>query len=294
MGQSIYKRTPEDYLVDGFAYFFMTLYALLTLLPFMNVVSKAFSSEWALVANRITVFPIDIQFTTMKYVIRSNLFLLSFKNSVIVTAVGTAASILITSLAAYPLSKRGLPLRRFFLVGFVFTMLFSGGMIPTYLLMKQLKLVNTLLVLILPATISVFNILLIKNYYESIPESLEESARIDGAANITILFRIVIPLALPVLATVCLFAAVGLWNDYFSAMIYNTKTSVKTLPIYLRDIILNNMEDAANKSSDDLMNVLPEAVRSATIVASTLPILIVYPFVQKYFIKGVMIGSVKG
>ena len=290
----IHSSTLEDYLVGGFAYFFITLYALVTLLPFMNVVSKAFSSEWALISNRVTFFPIDLQFGTMKYVFQAGLFRLSFKNSVIVTISGTLLTIFVSGLAAYPLSKRNFPLRKPLLIAFVFTMLFSGGMIPTYLLMKDLKLINTLWVLILPGTINVFNMLLIKNYYESIPESLEESARIDGARNIIILLRIILPLALPVMATVCLFTAVGLWNDYFSAMIYNTRSSVKTLPLYLRDIIIDNMEDMSSKSSDDLTNILPEGVRAATIVASTLPILVLYPFVQKYFIKGVMVGSVKG
>ncbi|GHU75443.1 putative ABC transporter permease protein YtcP [Clostridia bacterium] len=287
-------RTVEDWVVDIFAYGLMTVFAIVTLLPFLNVVSKAFSAEWALISNRVTFYPLDIQFGTMRYVLRSSLFTLSFRNSVFVTVVGTVVSIVTCCLAAYPLSKRGLPLRRPLLVAFVFTMLFSGGMIPTYLLMKDLQLTNSLWVLILPSAINVYNMLLIKNYYESIPESLEESARIDGATNITILLRIILPLALPVIATVCLFTAVGLWNDYFSAMIYNTKSSVKTLPIYLRDIIVDNMEDMSSKSSDDLMNMLPEGVRSATIVASTLPILAIYPFVQKYFIKGVMVGSVKG
>lgn len=280
--------------VSLFAYLFLAIYTIITLVPFLNVMSKAFSSEWALVSGRVSIVPVDFQLDTMKYVLQADLFQLSIKNSAIVTLVGTALSVLLIGMAAYPLSKRKIPMRRALLIIFVFTMLFNGGMIPTYLWMKQLNMVNTLRVLILPGAVNVYNMLLIKNYYEGLPESLEESAKIDGAGNMTILFRIVMPLALPVFATVCLFTAVGLWNDYFSAMIYNTKTAVKTLPLYLRDIITENVEDAAARSSDDLMNIIPEAIRSATIVASTLPILIVYPFLQKYFIKGVTVGSVKG
>ena len=294
MKKSLKRLTGEDVAVNLFVYLFMTLYAVVTLIPFLNVVSKAFSSEWALISNRITFYPMGFQLDTMKYVVQSDLFIRSFKNSVFVTLAGTALSILVTGLAAYPLSKRHIPGRRGILILFVFTMLFSGGMIPMYLQMKSYNLLNTLGVLFLPGAVSVYNMLLIKNYFESLPESLEESARIDGAGNIVILFRIILPLAMPVFATVCLFSAVGLWNDYFSAMIYNTQTSVKTLPLYLRDIITDSAADLEAKSNDDLMNVVPEAVRSATIVASTIPILIVYPFVQKYFIKGVMIGSVKG
>ncbi len=294
MKKSLKRLTGEDVAVNLFVYVFMTLYAVVTLIPFLNVVSKAFSSEWALISNRITFYPMGFQLDTMKYVVQSDLFIRSFKNSVFVTLAGTALSILVTGLAAYPLSKRHIPGRRGILILFVFTMLFSGGMIPMYLQMKSYNLLNTLGVLFLPGAVSVYNMLLIKNYFESLPESLEESARIDGAGNIIILFRIILPLAMPVFATVCLFSAVGLWNDYFSAMIYNTQTSVKTLPLYLRDIITDSAADLEAKSNDDLMNIVPEAVRSATIVASTLPILLVYPFVQKYFIKGVMIGSVKG
>ncbi len=294
MKKSLKRLTGEDVAVNLFVYLFMTLYAVVTLIPFLNVVSKAFSSEWALISNRITFYPMGFQLDTMKYVVQSDLFIRSFKNSVFVTLAGTALSILVTGLAAYPLSKRHIPGRRGILILFVFTMLFSGGMIPMYLQMKSYNLLNTLGVLFLPGAVSVYNMLLIKNYFESLPESLEESARIDGAGNIIILFRIILPLAMPVFATVCLFSAVGLWNDYFSAMIYNTQTSVKTLPLYLRDIITDSAADLEAKSNDDLMNIVPEAVRSATIVASTIPILIVYPFVQKYFIKGVMIGSVKG
>lgn len=288
------KTTAGDRVFGAVVYMVMAAYAVITLIPFLHVVSKAFSSEWALVSGRVSFYPIGFQLDTLKYVLSASLFGLSFKNSIIVTIAGTALSVLVTGLAAYPLSKPKLPARRPLLILFVFTMLFSGGMIPTYLWMKQLNLINTLQVLVLPGAINVYNMLLVKNYYESMPESLEESARIDGAGNAVILFRIVLPLALPVLATVCLFTAVALWNDYFSAMIYNTKTAVKTLPLYLRDIIREEVEDLSARSNDDLMNIIPEAVRAATIVASTLPILVVYPFLQKYFIKGVMIGSVKG
>lgn len=294
MKRKLRRMSGEDIGVSIFSYGFMGLYAIIALVPFLNVLAKAFSSEWALVSGKVNIVPVDFQIDTMKYVVSADLFQLSIKNSLIVTLAGTALSILLTALAAYPLSKPKLPMRRGLMIIFVFTMLFNGGMIPTYLWMKQLNMVNTLRVLILPSAINVFNLLLVKNYYEGLPESLEESAKIDGANNATILFKIIMPLAMPVFATVCLFTAVGLWNDYFSAMIYNTKTVVKTLPLYLRDIITENVEDTQARSSDDMMNIIPEAVRSATIIASTLPILIVYPFLQKYFVKGVTIGSVKG
>jgi putative aldouronate transport system permease protein len=181
------------------------------------------------------------------------------------------------------------------MVLFVFTMLFSGGMIPNYLLMRNLNLINNLWALILPGMISVFNMLIIKSYYENLPEALEESARIDGAKTYTILFRIILPLSMPVIATISLFYAVGFWNDFFNPMLYINDTSLKTLQLYLRDVVMDaDTSNAANKSVDDLMNMSPEGIRAATVVASTVPILCVYPFLQKYFIKGVLIGSVKG
>jgi putative aldouronate transport system permease protein len=296
MKRLLRRKSGEDIAIGIFVYGITFIYAVIALVPFLNVVAKAFSSEWALVSGSVTIYPIGFQLDTLKYVLTSSMFLRSFVNSVIVTVVGTALSMAVTGLAAYPLSKPSLPMRKPLLILFVFTMLFSGGMIPTYLLMKNLHLTNTLLVLFLPGAINVYNMLLIKNYFESIPESLEESARIDGANNFIVLVRIVMPVALPVFATVALFAAVGLWNDYLSPAIYNTQISVKTLPLYLKDLLTNIADDPnLAASSDDMMaNLVPEGVRGASIVASTLPILLVYPFLQKYFIKGVMIGSVKG
>lgn len=290
------RKSGEDIVVDIVVYVITFIYALVALVPFLNVIAKAFSAEWALVSGSVTIYPVDFQVDTLKYVLSSSMFLRSFVNSVFVTIVGTVLTMAVTALAAYPLSKPSLPMRKPLLVIFVFTMLFSGGMIPTYLLMKNMHLTNTLLVLFLPGAVNVYNMLLIKNYFESIPESLEESARIDGANNFVVLVRIVFPVSLPVFATVALFSAVGLWNDYLSPAIYNTQTAVKTLPLYLRDIMTNVADDPTlAMSSDDMMaNLVPDGVRAATIVASTLPILVVYPFVQKYFIKGVMIGSVKG
>lgn len=286
-------KSTEDRAVDAIACLIGALFLLLTGIPFFNIVSKAFSSETALISNRITIYPIGFQLDTLRYVLRSDLFTTSFINSVLVTVCGTALSLLTTAMSAYPLSKRNLPFSKPLTILFVFTMWFSGGTVPTYLLMRQLKLTNTLLVLILPAAINVYNTLLVRNYYQSLPEVLEESARIDGANSFTILFRIVFPLSLPVFATISLFLAVGLWNDYYAPMMYITRSSLRTLPVYLRDIIVNSQADLSMVSADDV-NLLPEGVRAATIVASMLPILIIYPFVQKYFMKGVMIGAVKG
>ena len=288
------RRTREDWFVDISVTVIMTIVSLLALIPLLHVISKAFSSEWALMSGNVTIYPKGLQFDSFKYVISSETFMMSFKNSAIVTVLGTALTVVITALTAYPLSKADLPFRKPILLIFVFTMLFSGGTIPTYMVMRQLKLTNTLRVLIMQGAINVYCMLMIKSFYESLPDSIEESAKIDGASTLTIWIRIVLPLCTPVIATVTLFVAVALWNNYFWPVIFNTKSALKTLPVYLRDIVVDNIDDFTFKSSDSMMNLLPEALRSATIVASTLPILILYPFLQKYFIKGALIGAVKG
>jgi putative aldouronate transport system permease protein len=289
------KQTIGDIGLDVFAYTVLLLMAASTLLPFANVLSKSVSEEWAVVAGKVGIFPVGFQLHTMEYVITSSQFIQSFLISAGVMVVGTLISILLTAITAYPLSKRHLPGIGMVMVLFVFTMMFNGGIIPNYLLMKNLGLINSLWALILPAMISVFNLLVIKSYYESLPEALEDSAKMDGASTFTILFRIILPLSGPVLATIGLFYAVYYWNDFFNAMLYINTPSLKPLQLYLRDIVMDaDSSSVMNKSIDDMMNVSPEGIRSATVIASTVPILLVYPFLQKYFIKGVLIGSVKG
>lgn len=294
------KKTVEDVVIDCISYGIMGIFAIITLFPFVNILSKAFSEEAAVVAGKVGLFPIGFQFDTMLYVLTGEQFLHSFLLSVFITLIGTGAGVMLTGITAYPLSKHNLPGIKFILVLFVFTMMFNGGMIPTYLLFKQLKLVNTIWVLILPGLLGVYNMLVIKSYYEGLPESIEESAKLDGASNVDILFRIVMPLSMPVFATITLFSAVALWNDYMTPMIYITRANLKPLQLYLRDIVMEVTDTASSvggesaTGGDAWMNIPAEGVRAATIIASTVPILCVYPFLQKYFIKGVLIGSVKG
>ncbi|MCU6791039.1 MULTISPECIES: carbohydrate ABC transporter permease [Paenibacillus] len=291
----MHKKTIGDWSLDISVYLVLLLSGLATLLPLANVLSKAISDESAVVSGRVGIFPVGFQLDTMKHVVSSAQFLHSIGVSLLITVVGTVLSILLTAITAYPLSKRHLPGISFIMLLFIFTMLFNGGIIPNYLLMKQLHLINSLWSLMLPALISVFNMLVIKSYYESLPEALEESARMDGARNFTILFRIIIPLSVPVIATIALFYAVYFWNDYFHPMLYINDASLKPLQLYLRDIVMDaDSSSAINKSVDDMMNVSPEGVRAATVIASIIPMLLVYPYLQKHFVKGVLIGSVKG
>lgn len=290
------KKTLGDWTLDITVYLLLLLFAASTLLPFANVFSKAVSAEWAVISGKVGLLPIDFQLDTMKFVVTSSPFLRSLGISVLLTLAGTILCILLTAVTAYPLSKRHLPGISLILLLFVFTMLFGGGMIPNYLLIRQLGLINSLWSLILPALIGVFNLLVIKSYYEGLPESLEESAKLEGAGNLRILFQIILPLSGPVLATISLFYAVYFWNDFFGPMLYINSPSLKPLQLYLRDIVMeaDTVQMGMNKSVDDMMNITPEGIRSATVIASTVPILLVYPYLQKYFIKGVLIGSVKG
>jgi putative aldouronate transport system permease protein len=286
------KKTKENIAVDLFAYGFITLFAVTTLIPFMSVVSKAFSADWALVSGKVGILPVGFQLDSIKFVIGSKEFLSALKNSVFNTVVGSALTLLVTAITAYPLSKRHLPGTRIVTLLFLFTIYFNGGIIPNYLLMKDLKLIDSPGAVILPLLINVFHLLIIKNFYESLPESLEESAKLDGAGHLTILLKIIIPLSVPVYASIVVFTSVMHWNNYFGPMLYLNNPALKTLPLYLRDLI-SEASDIINLNQN-LGAITPEGVTSAAIVASTVPILLVYPRFQKYFIKGMLMGSVKG
>lgn len=277
----------------------LSLFGLITLLPVMNVAAKAFSGEGHVIAGRVLFWPVGFQIDTVRYVLTKAEFLNSFRNTLFVTGVGTVLAMLLTTTSAYPLSKPELRGRRFFLYIFVFVMLFNAGMVPNYILFRSLKLTNTIWALVFSGTFSVFYLFIVKNYFESLPESIEESAKIDGASNLVTLYKIVLPMSLPVMATVTLFYSVGFWNNYFAGVLYITTPKLKPLQQYLYDLItmaLTTTDATGNIAGDinAIMNLSAENVRSATIVVSTVPILLVYPFLQKYFVKGVTIGSVKG
>lgn len=291
------RESAGERVFNVFNYVFFTLLGAATLFPFLNVIAKSLSSEAAVVSGIVTFYPIDFQVGTYELVLGNKQFLNSFRITILVTVIGTFASLFMTVLAAYPLSKPGLKFRKPLLLIYVFTMLFNGGIIPTYLVMRQLELVNTIWALFVPGLINVFYMLIVKNFFEGLPEGLEESAKLDGASNLRVLFSIILPLSKPVLATIGLFYAVLLWNSYFNAMIYITSSELKTLQLYLKELIASTQEVLTTAGQIDVnrdLNQAPEAVRAASIVTATVPILLVYPFLQKHFVKGVMVGSVKG
>lgn len=275
-----------------FSVIILLTFALATFIPFWNVVCKAFSADWAVISGKVTLLPIGFQLKTIKTVLTGAKFINSFKMSVIITVLGSLISFFITALVAYPLSKKHLKGMKIILMLLVFTMLFNGGLIPTYLVIKKLNLNNTIWALILPNALSVYNMLIIKNYYENLPASIEESATIDGAGNLTVFFRIIAPLSKPVYATILLFVTVALWNDYYNPMIYIMSENLRPLPLYLNEILVELAE--TEKTGENSVRSISEGVRAATTIASAVPILIIYPFLQKYFVKGILIGSVKG
>jgi putative aldouronate transport system permease protein len=291
---SAIRTSPAEKVFTVFNYVFFILLGLSTIFPFVNLIAKSLSSEAAVVSGMVSLYPIDFQIGTYKYVASNAMFLNAFTISITVTFIGSLLSLFMTTLAAYPLSKPRLRGRKFFIILYLFTMLFSGGLIPTYLLMHTLHLIDKLPVLFLPYMINVYNMLIIKNYFEGLPDSLEESAKIDGASNMTILWRIILPLSMPVLATIGLFYAVTYWNDYFTSLIYINSADMKPLQLYLKELFVSSTDAFLRTNVDASLNVSPQSIQAASIILATLPIVIVYPFLQKYFVKGVLVGSVKG
>ncbi len=289
------SKTREEKIIAVIVYITLGLFALSTLYPFINILAKAFSSYEANITGRIFMIPEGFQVQTMKNVVLKQQFWKALWVSLRIAVCGTALSLLLSGMAAYALSRSRLHGRSFFTVAFVFTMMFSGGMVPTYIVVRELGLLNTLWAVILPNAISVYNMLIMKSAFESISPSLEESAKIDGASNFTVFWRIMLPVVMPTIAAVSLFFAVGFWNEYWSAMLYITKNDLKPIQLYLLDIVNFAMDTSNINTAEGLMALTdaPQAIRAATIIAATIPVLLVYPFVQKYFVKGVMIGSVK-
>ena len=281
---------------QGFNYIFLFLLMLVCLYPLYLQLITSVSHGLEVMKGGITFLPRNVTFSTYKTLVRGELFMY-MKNTIVYTVAGTAVNLLMSCLCAYPLARKTFSGRKFFTIMVTITLFFSGGMIPMYLTVKQFGLMDTMWALILPGAISTYNMIIIRTAFQSIPESLIESAQLDGANDMIILWRIVVPLSKATLATMLLFYAVSHWNSYFDAMLYINKKELYPLQIMLRNMLIGglfNEETAIAGASADSFAVTDATLRSAAIIVTTLPILIVYPFVQRYFVKGVMIGSVKG
>jgi putative aldouronate transport system permease protein len=290
-----YRRSRAERAFDWCNVAFLTVVALLALYPFVYVLLLSFAGAADVAKGGLLVVPRDFSLGAYEMIFHDPWFLRGFANSVLRTALGVAATLLMTALAAYPLSRPAMPWRRQLTFFVLFTMLFSGGLVPKYLLMKNLGLIDNRLVLVVPLMLTAFNVIILKNFFQQIPPSYEEAARMDGGSDLSILFRIFIPLSKPALATIALWTAVIHWNAWFDAMIFITSNEKQVVQIFLQRIVIeNSVKDMQFGTPNfDEANYTPDALKAATVVVTVLPILAVYPFVQRYFVKGITLGGVK-
>lgn len=284
-------RNAEDKLFQVFSYVILALVGLGAVVPLLYVLSVSLT-PFAVVLKHggYVLFPKELTFNAYKKLIGTSAIPRSLLITVYITVIGTTINLILTTLLAYPLSRKQLPGRNFFLMMVVLTLLFSGGIIPTYLIVKATGLIDSLWALILPTAVSSFNVLIMKSFFEQLPEELFESARIDGAREFRILFQLAVPLSLPVMITVGLFYAVGHWNSFFSAIMYVTDRSLYPLQVVVREILMLSQQPLEN-AEDQVPTV---TMQMAAVVFASAPILIVYPFLQKHFTKGMLLGSIKG
>ena len=291
------RDTLGDRLFYAGCYLITALFMLAVLYPLVYILSASFSSAEAITSGRMWLYPVDFSLMGYKYILKYDAIWLGYRNTLFYTFAGTLINVAMTMTCAYGLSRRGMRGRRFFTMLFTFTMIFSGGMIPNYLLMKNLKILNTVWCMLLPGAISAYNLIVAKTFIEnSIPGDLLEAARIDGCSDVRFFFSIVLPLSKAILAVLLLMYAAAHWNAYFNAFLYLTDKKLYPLQIFLRQILVqsNMSADMLDPEAMAQMQTLQQILKYAVIVVSTAPMLCLYPFVQKYFRQGVMIGSIKG
>ena len=276
-------------------YLLLALLAFVCLYPFLNVLAYSVSGYNAVLSNRVTIYPIDFTLEAYRQILGRTQIWMAMRTTVLITLVGTLLSLVLTVFAAYALSRQDLPGRKVFTVIILFTMYFGGGMIPTFLVVKGVGLYDMRGAVFIPQSINVFNFIVMRTFFRNLPESLEEAARIDGASHMQSLVKIILPLSLPILATIGLFYAVGYWNSYFDALLYIQSPEKYTLQLRLRGLLFGEELNNSGANLEGIgTQVMTQSLKMATVAVSTIPILIVYPWLQKYFVKGVMIGSVKG
>jgi putative aldouronate transport system permease protein len=272
----------------------LIIFAFVALIPFYYSVMASLSNPKLVFEGELILFPRGFTLAAYDKILQNHQFLTSFRNTVLRTVIGTAFNLTIQTSIAYALSRKYLPGRKFVMMFIIFSMMFNPGVIPTYMVVKATGLINTLAALIIPCAVSTWNVILLRNFFEAIPDSVEESAKIDGANDLKILVFIVLPLSVPSLATIGLFAAVMHWNSFMDAVIYVSEQSSQVLQVFLRDMIVRLQ--SAYMFGDPLLltDVSSLSLRTASVVVATLPIVAVYPFIQRHFVHGVMVGAVKG
>jgi multiple sugar transport system permease protein/putative aldouronate transport system permease protein len=292
------KLARGDMVYYFIAYTVVVFLVLIVLYPMVYIVSASFSAAGAVNAGRVWLFPVNPSLYNYKMVLQYKSVYLGYRNTLFYTFAGTVVNVIITVICAYPLSRKDLFGRGFFTFLFTFTMIFSGGMIPSYILMRNLKLINTVWVMIIPGAINVTNMIVTRTYFQSsIPGELLEASKLDGCSDAQYFFKVLLPLSHSVIAVITLFYAVGHWNAYFSAFLYLSDRNLYPLQLFLRQILVQNqfsgeiLEDP--EMAEQLLGI-QEVLKYAIIVLSTAPLMCFYPFAQKHFVKGVMIGSLKG
>ncbi|UQZ81727.1 L-arabinose transport system permease protein AraQ [Paenibacillus konkukensis] len=276
-----------------FNFTFLTFAGLMMLLPFVNILAGSFSGGTAIVQGRVTLLPVDFTFANYSSVLSNAAIWKSIGVTVYITVFGTLLNLFFTSLMAYGLARKGLKGRSFFILLVLFAMIFPAPLIPSYLVVKYLGMLNTLWALIVPGLIGAFNLIIMISFFQAIPEGLTEAAKIDGCSEYRTYWSIVLPLSMPSLTTIGLFYAVGHWNGYFSALMYLRDPALYPMQVKLRQLIVES--DAANVMQSVQMSMQSvEGIKMATIIVAAVPVLLIYPFIQKHFIKGAMLGSVKG
>jgi len=292
------KESPGDKLFNVFNVLFLWLVFFVVAYPLLYVVSASFSSAQAVISGQVWLLPVDLTLDGYQAVFKNAQFLTGFMNSLFYMAAGTAVNLVLTVMAAFPLSRKELFGRNLLMGIFVFTMLFSGGLIPSYLLVRDLDLLDSRWAMILPVALSVWNVIITRTYFQvTIPDELYEASQVDGCSDFRFLLRMVLPLSAPIMAVMALYYGVGHWNSYFQALIYLKSPELQPLQIVLRNIlVLNQMDPTMMQDFEALQRKqgLVDIIKYAIIVVASVPVLLIYPFVQRYFVRGVMVGAIKG
>ena len=291
-------RTPGEWVLDIVKVVFLAFVVVVTVYPFWNIFIISINDATDAIRGGLYFLPRKLSLSSYAEILGRSTFLASIKVSLARTLIGTPVAVLVTAMLAYPLSRKDLVGRKFWNLLFVFTMYFGGGLVPYYMVLKGIHMLNTFWVFIFPMMMSVYNMILIRSYIESMPDSLFEAAKIDGANDLVVFVKMVIPLSKPILMTVALFVAINQWNSWFDAYLYTSDQALKPMQSILVEI-LNQYQTGASTSqamsnAKAGVTVTPDSIRMAATMVATLPIIMVYPFVQKYFVKGIMLGAVKG
>ncbi len=291
------KNSIGSRLFDIINIFIMILVIIITLYPFLHVASVSISNIAAVSSGQVTFYPVGIDLDAYKFVLKDPRIATGYKNTILYMAVGTLMQMVVTSISAYALSKKGFTWRNILLMAVTFTMMFNGGMIPNYAIVRSLRMIDTMWAMIIPRLINTWYLLIMKTFFESLPESLSESAYLDGASEFKTFTYIIMPLSVPIFLTITLFYAVGHWNTYFNALLYLNSADKYPLQLVLRNIIIAGqtaMENMSELEEYSKIALMARNIRAATIMVATIPIICIYPFIQKYFTQGVMIGAIKG